>query len=95
MLCRPRYIYNLTPEVRDVLEILWKRGEIAPPLYNIMFPGGGEGVGGGGGGGWRGEYSEFCLLHGLGLVAFFFFFFGASGGGIGHLQLSFWGHFQN
>ena len=25
-----RYICNLTPEIRDILKILWKRGEIAP-----------------------------------------------------------------
>ena len=25
-----KYMCNLTPEVRDILEILWKRGEIAP-----------------------------------------------------------------
>ena len=25
-----KYMCNLTPEVRDILKILWKRGEIAP-----------------------------------------------------------------
>ena len=25
-----KYMRNLTPEVRDILKILWKRGEIAP-----------------------------------------------------------------
>ena len=29
-------ICNLTPEVRDILKILWKRGEIAP--YFSSFP---------------------------------------------------------
>ena len=33
-------ICNLTPEVRDILKILWKRGEIAlsPPFHNILLP---------------------------------------------------------
>ena len=25
-----KYMCNVTPEVRDILKILWKRGEIAP-----------------------------------------------------------------
>ena len=25
-----KYMSNVTPEVRDILKILWKRGEIAP-----------------------------------------------------------------
>ena len=34
-----KLICNLTPEVRDILKILWKRGEIAPkgPIYPL-FP---------------------------------------------------------
>ena len=28
---------NLTPEVRDILKIFWKRGEIAPPLFHNIF----------------------------------------------------------
>ena len=29
-------ICNLTPGVRDILKILWKRGEIAPLFHNIL-----------------------------------------------------------
>ena len=32
-----RCICNLTPEVRDILKILWKRGEIAL-FHNILLP---------------------------------------------------------
>ena len=31
-------ICNLTPEVRDILKILWKRGEIASLFPNILLP---------------------------------------------------------
>ena len=34
-------VCNLTPEVRDILKILWKRGEIAPIsslFHNILLP---------------------------------------------------------
>ena len=30
-------ICNWTVEVRDILKILWKRGEIAPLLQNIFY----------------------------------------------------------
>ena len=30
-------ICNLTPEVRDILKILWKRGEIAPQEQFLLF----------------------------------------------------------
>ena len=44
-----KWIFNLTPEVRDILKILWKRGEIAPRrncylgaistlFHNILLP---------------------------------------------------------
>ena len=33
-----KYICNWTPEVRDILKILWKRGEIAPLFHNIFLP---------------------------------------------------------
>ena len=33
-----KYIYNWTLEVRDMLKILWKRGEIAiSPLFHNIF----------------------------------------------------------
>ena len=31
-------ICSLTPEVRDILKILWKRGEISPLFDNILLP---------------------------------------------------------
>ena len=31
-------VYNLTPEVRDILKILWKRGAISPLFHNILLP---------------------------------------------------------
>ena len=32
-------ICNMGPEVRDILKILWKRGEIASPrFHNILLP---------------------------------------------------------
>ena len=30
-------MYNLTPEVRDISKILWKRGEIAPKEQFLLF----------------------------------------------------------
>ena len=35
-----KYICNLTPEVRDILKILWKRGvgAISPLFHNILLP---------------------------------------------------------
>ena len=36
-----KWICNLTPEVRDILKILWKRGEIgaiSPLFHNILLP---------------------------------------------------------
>ena len=32
-----KWICNLTPEVRDILKILWKRGEIAPQEQFLLF----------------------------------------------------------
>ena len=32
-----KWICNLTPEVRDILKILWKRGEIAPKEQFLLF----------------------------------------------------------
>ena len=32
-----KYICNLTPELRDILKILWKRGEIAPQEQFLLF----------------------------------------------------------
>ena len=32
-----KYMCNLTPEVRDILKILWKRGEIAPKEQFLLF----------------------------------------------------------
>ena len=32
-----KYICNLTPEVRDILKILWKRREIAPEEQFLLF----------------------------------------------------------
>ena len=32
-----KYICNWTPEVRELLKILWKRGEIASPLPQYFF----------------------------------------------------------
>ena len=32
-----KWICNLTPEIRDILKILWKRGEIAPKGLFILF----------------------------------------------------------
>ena len=32
-----KWICNLTPEVRDILKILWKRGEIAPEEQFLLF----------------------------------------------------------
>ena len=31
-------ICNLTPEVRDILKILWKRGAISLLFHNILLP---------------------------------------------------------
>ena len=33
-----KYIGNWTLEARDILNILWKRGEIAPLFHNIFYP---------------------------------------------------------
>ena len=33
-----KYMCNWTLEVRDVLKILWKRGEIAPEEQCLLFP---------------------------------------------------------
>ena len=33
-----KWIYNLTPEIRDILKILWKRGAISPLFHNILLP---------------------------------------------------------
>ena len=33
-----KWINNLMPEFRDILKILWKRGEIAPLFHNILLP---------------------------------------------------------
>ena len=33
-----KWICNLTPEVRDILKILWKSGEISPLFHNILLP---------------------------------------------------------
>ena len=34
-----KYVCNLTPEIRDILKILWKRGEkaISPLFHNIFY----------------------------------------------------------
>ena len=32
-----KWVYNLTPEVRDILKILWKSGEIAPFSFPQYF----------------------------------------------------------
>ena len=32
-----KWICNLTPEIRDILKILWKRGEIAPQEQFLLF----------------------------------------------------------
>ena len=32
-----KYICNWTHEVRDILKILWKRGEISPLFHNIFY----------------------------------------------------------
>ena len=32
-----KYMCNWTLEVRDILKILWKRVEIAPPLFHNIF----------------------------------------------------------
>ena len=32
-----KWVYNLTPEVRNILKILWKRGEIAPKEQFLLF----------------------------------------------------------
>ena len=32
-----KYICNWTLEVKDILKILWKRGEIAPFFHNIFY----------------------------------------------------------
>ena len=32
-----KWICNLTPENRDILKILWKRGEMLSPLFHIIF----------------------------------------------------------
>ena len=31
-----KFICNWTPEVRDIVKILWKRGEISPLFHNIF-----------------------------------------------------------
>ena len=33
-----KWICNLTPEGRDILKILWKRGAISPLFHNILLP---------------------------------------------------------
>ena len=33
-----KYMCNWTLEVRDILKILWKRGEIAPEEQFLLFP---------------------------------------------------------
>ena len=33
-----KYICNWSLEVRDILKIMWKRGEIAPLFHNIFLP---------------------------------------------------------
>ena len=33
-----KYMCNWTPEVRDLLKILWKRGAISPLFHNIFLP---------------------------------------------------------
>ena len=33
-----KLVYNLTPEVRFILKILWKREAISPLFHNILLP---------------------------------------------------------
>ena len=33
-----KWICNSTPEIRDILKILWKRGAISPLFHNILIP---------------------------------------------------------